>query len=184
MLDPSQERLRSSLVGSLTSLYAAVPSLRSAYAILIGITGYRASRHLVPRLLWALYPALVVFATVATGTHLAAGRRSGGRRPGDRLDDGQPAARRSSAASCAARPRREIGARPRRLRPRTAGVPFSERVTSARVARSGDVCAVAPPRLAGRFVVGDDEVRRCDQAVVVYAPVITDRDLVPEVGAR
>jgi membrane-associated phospholipid phosphatase len=69
VLDPSQANLRSSLVGSLTNLYAAVPSLHSAYALLLGITGYRACRHLVTRLIWALYPALVVFATVATGNH-------------------------------------------------------------------------------------------------------------------
>jgi membrane-associated phospholipid phosphatase len=69
VLDPAQANLRSSLVGSLTNLYAAVPSLHCAYAILLGITGYRAGRHLVTRLVWACYPALVVFATVATGNH-------------------------------------------------------------------------------------------------------------------
>ncbi len=69
VLDPSQANLRSSLVGSLTNLYAAVPSLHTAYALLLGITGYRACRHLVTRLIWAAYPALVVFATVVTGNH-------------------------------------------------------------------------------------------------------------------
>ena len=69
ILDPTQANLRSSLVGSLTNLYAAVPSLHSAYALLLGITGYRACRHRVTRLIWALYPVLVVFATVATGNH-------------------------------------------------------------------------------------------------------------------
>ena len=44
VLDPTQANLRSSLVGSLTNLYAAVPSLHTAYALLIGITGYRACR--------------------------------------------------------------------------------------------------------------------------------------------
>ena len=60
VLDPTQANLRSSLVGSLTNLYAAVPSLHSAYALLLGITGYRACRHLVTRLIWAVYPVLVV----------------------------------------------------------------------------------------------------------------------------
>ncbi|MDX6378458.1 MAG: hypothetical protein QOE98_2761 [Gaiellaceae bacterium] len=69
VLDPSQANLRSSLVGSLTNLYAAVPSLHCAYAMLLGITGYRACRHLVTRLVWAAYPTLVVFATVVTGNH-------------------------------------------------------------------------------------------------------------------
>ena len=69
VLDPTQANLRSSLVGSLTNLYAAVPSLHSAYAALLGITGYRACRHVVTRLVWACYPVLVVFATVVTGNH-------------------------------------------------------------------------------------------------------------------
>ena len=69
VLDPAQANLRSSIVGSLTNLYAAVPSLHTAYALLIGITGYRACRHLVTRLIWAIYPALVVIATIVTGNH-------------------------------------------------------------------------------------------------------------------
>jgi len=69
VLDPTQANLRSSVVGSLTNLYAAVPSLHTAYALLIGITGYRACRHLVTRLIWAIYPALVVIATIVTGNH-------------------------------------------------------------------------------------------------------------------
>jgi membrane-associated phospholipid phosphatase len=69
VLDPSQANLRSSMVGSLTNLYAAVPSLHTAYALLLGITGYRACRHRVTKLIWAAYPALVVLATVVTGNH-------------------------------------------------------------------------------------------------------------------
>jgi membrane-associated phospholipid phosphatase len=57
------------MVGSLTNLYAAVPSLHTAYALLIGITGYRACRHLATKLFWAVYPALVVLATIVTGNH-------------------------------------------------------------------------------------------------------------------
>ena len=37
---------------------------------LLGITGYRACRHLVTGLVWAAYPALVVFAIVVTGNRL------------------------------------------------------------------------------------------------------------------
>lgn len=69
VLDPAQENLRSSMVGSLTNLYAAVPSLHTAYALLLGITGWRACRHLVFKLVWALYPALVIVSTVVTGNH-------------------------------------------------------------------------------------------------------------------
>jgi membrane-associated phospholipid phosphatase len=68
-LDPSHANLRSSLLGSLTNLYAAVPSLHTAYAILLGITGVRVARHLVTRLIWALWPVLVVFSTVVTANH-------------------------------------------------------------------------------------------------------------------
>src|SRR4029079_10139276 len=57
------------MVGPLPTLSAAVPSLHTAYALLIGITGYRACRHLVTRLIWAIYPALVVIATIVTGNH-------------------------------------------------------------------------------------------------------------------
>lgn len=68
-LDPLHANLRSSLFGSLTNLYAAVPSLHTAYALIIGITGVRVCRHLVTRVFWGVYPALVVFATVVTANH-------------------------------------------------------------------------------------------------------------------
>jgi membrane-associated phospholipid phosphatase len=68
-LDPTHQNLRSSLFGSLTNLYAAVPSLHTAYAILLGITGVRVGRHLVTRIAWALWPVLVVFSTVVTANH-------------------------------------------------------------------------------------------------------------------
>jgi membrane-associated phospholipid phosphatase len=68
-LDPSHANLHSSLFGSLTNLYAAVPSLHTAYALLIGITGVRVGRHLVTRVFWGLWPAVVVFSTVVTANH-------------------------------------------------------------------------------------------------------------------
>jgi membrane-associated phospholipid phosphatase len=68
-LDPSGTHLRSSLVGSLTNLYAAVPSLHTAYALAVGITGYGVARTLAGRVAACAYPLLVVFATVATGNH-------------------------------------------------------------------------------------------------------------------
>ncbi len=69
ILDPAHAHLHSSLFGSLTNLYAAVPSLHVAYALMIGITGVRVGRHLAVRVAWALYPVLVAFATVVTANH-------------------------------------------------------------------------------------------------------------------
>jgi membrane-associated phospholipid phosphatase len=46
-----------------------MPSLHSATAILVGSTGVLVTRHLIFRVVWALYPALVVFSIVATANH-------------------------------------------------------------------------------------------------------------------
>jgi hypothetical protein len=68
-LDPTQAHLNSSLLGSLTNLYAAVPSLHTAYALLIGFVGFRVSRTQAGRVAACVYPVLVVWATVATANH-------------------------------------------------------------------------------------------------------------------
>jgi membrane-associated phospholipid phosphatase len=49
--------------------YAAMPSLHTATAILVGVTGVLVTRHLLVRLAWGFYPALVVFSIVATANH-------------------------------------------------------------------------------------------------------------------
>jgi membrane-associated phospholipid phosphatase len=49
--------------------YAAMPSLHTATAILVGATGVLVTRHFFWRAVWALYPALVVFSIVATANH-------------------------------------------------------------------------------------------------------------------
>ncbi len=49
--------------------YAAMPSLHTATAILVGVTGVLVCRRLPGRLLWAFYPPLVVFSIVATANH-------------------------------------------------------------------------------------------------------------------
>jgi membrane-associated phospholipid phosphatase len=49
--------------------YAAMPSLHTATAILIGSCGVLVVRHKLVKLVWALYPALVVFSIVATANH-------------------------------------------------------------------------------------------------------------------
>ena len=49
--------------------YAAMPSLHTATAILVGSCGVLVARHKFVKLVWALYPALVVFSIVATANH-------------------------------------------------------------------------------------------------------------------
>jgi membrane-associated phospholipid phosphatase len=49
--------------------YAAMPSLHTATAILVGVTGVLVARHLLVRIVWALYPLLVIFSIVATANH-------------------------------------------------------------------------------------------------------------------
>ena len=53
----------------LSNPYAAMPSLHTATAILIGFLAWHAVRNPVGRVLWALYPCLVVYSIVATGNH-------------------------------------------------------------------------------------------------------------------
>ncbi|MDX6618219.1 MAG: hypothetical protein QOK36_605 [Gaiellales bacterium] len=59
--------------GTLVSLfgnpYAAMPSLHTATAILVGACGVLVARHALVKLMWGLYPALVVFSIVATANH-------------------------------------------------------------------------------------------------------------------
>jgi hypothetical protein len=57
------------LVAALANPYAAMPSLHTATALLVGISGVLLCRSLVMRAIWALYPGLVVFAIVATANH-------------------------------------------------------------------------------------------------------------------
>ncbi len=61
--------MQSSLVQALGNPYAAMPSLHSAYAIVLGVTGVVVFRHPAVRALWTIYPAIVVYAIVATGNH-------------------------------------------------------------------------------------------------------------------
>ncbi len=49
--------------------YAAVPSMHCAFALMIGLTAARLSRHWYTQVLWALWPALVVWVVIVTGNH-------------------------------------------------------------------------------------------------------------------
>ena len=59
----------SGIIETFANPYAAMPSLHTAYALIIGISGLLITRHLAVRLMWALYPSLVVFSIVATANH-------------------------------------------------------------------------------------------------------------------
>jgi hypothetical protein len=59
----------SSTINGLTNLYAAVPSMHVACALIIGWTLARLSRSVVARTLWLLYPFLMTFVIIATANH-------------------------------------------------------------------------------------------------------------------
>ena len=59
----------SGLIASLANPYAAMPSLHTAYALIVGGSAVLLVRSRPLRVLWALYPALVVFSIVATANH-------------------------------------------------------------------------------------------------------------------
>jgi uncharacterized membrane protein YbhN (UPF0104 family) len=58
----------SGLIAALSNPYAAMPSLHTAYAITVGVTGLAVTRSRL-RFLWVGYPALVVFSIIATANH-------------------------------------------------------------------------------------------------------------------
>jgi hypothetical protein len=53
----------------LTNIYAAVPSMHVAFALMIGWPLASLSRTRVARVLWRLYPLLIAFVIVATANH-------------------------------------------------------------------------------------------------------------------
>ena len=60
---------QSGIVAMFSNPYAAMPSLHTAYALTIGITAITVTRSPLVRLVWALYPGLVVFSIVSTANH-------------------------------------------------------------------------------------------------------------------
>jgi hypothetical protein len=62
----------STAVNALFNPYAAVPSMHVCFALMIGITLARLSKHRFTRIAWGLYPLLVTFVIVATGNHFLA----------------------------------------------------------------------------------------------------------------
>jgi hypothetical protein len=59
----------SSTVNALTNLYAAVPSMHVAFALMIGGTLARLSRNKFARVLWWGYPLLMAFVIIVTANH-------------------------------------------------------------------------------------------------------------------
>jgi membrane-associated phospholipid phosphatase len=57
------------LVQLLANPYAAMPSLHAADALIVGIVMFQVSRHWWAKILWAFWPAWVLFAVMATGNH-------------------------------------------------------------------------------------------------------------------
>jgi membrane-associated phospholipid phosphatase len=53
----------------LVNQYAAVPSMHCAFALMIGIPGMIISSHRWAKVLWSLYPLLVLWVVVVTGNH-------------------------------------------------------------------------------------------------------------------
>lgn len=49
--------------------YAAVPSMHCAFALMIGCTGVRVSRHWFTRAFWAAWPMLVIWVVIVTANH-------------------------------------------------------------------------------------------------------------------
>jgi membrane-associated phospholipid phosphatase len=59
----------SASLNALTNLYAAVPSMHVAFALMIGWTLARLVRWRVARVLWVLYPFLMAFVIIVTANH-------------------------------------------------------------------------------------------------------------------
>lgn len=58
-----------SSINTLFNPYAAVPSMHVAFALMIAVPLARLVRSRTARLLWCVYPTVVVFVIVATGNH-------------------------------------------------------------------------------------------------------------------
>jgi len=59
----------SASLNALTNLYAAVPSMHVAFALMIGWTLARVVRWRALRVLWTLYPFLMAFVIIVTANH-------------------------------------------------------------------------------------------------------------------
>jgi hypothetical protein len=53
----------------LTNPYAAIPSIHTCYAVITAVTCFFLVKRMPVRVIWLLYPVLIVFSIVATGNH-------------------------------------------------------------------------------------------------------------------
>ena len=56
-------------VNALFNPYAAVPSMHCAFALMIGVTLAKVSKHRVTRVVWGIYPVIMTWAVVVTANH-------------------------------------------------------------------------------------------------------------------
>lgn len=56
-------------VSALFNPYAAVPSMHVCFALMVAVPLARLCKHRISRILWAIYPVLVVFIIVTTANH-------------------------------------------------------------------------------------------------------------------
>lgn len=56
-------------VNALFNPYAAVPSMHCAFAMMLGFTFMRIGKHRVTRIVWGVYPAVMVWCVVVTANH-------------------------------------------------------------------------------------------------------------------
>lgn len=68
-LNADAVNFHSSFIDALNNPYSAMPSLHVSYAIVLGLAGIALTRRRWAKLLWSLYPGLVIYSVVATGNH-------------------------------------------------------------------------------------------------------------------
>jgi len=68
-LDANAVNLHSRLIDALNDPYSAMPSLHASYAVVLGAAGVALTRPLWLKVVWFLYPPLVVYSVIATGNH-------------------------------------------------------------------------------------------------------------------
>jgi membrane-associated phospholipid phosphatase len=59
----------SALAKAFINPYAAVPSMHCAFALMVGLSAAKLSRHWYTRTLWMIWPALVIWVVIVTGNH-------------------------------------------------------------------------------------------------------------------
>lgn len=59
----------SALAKAFINPYAAVPSMHCAFALMVGLSAAKLSRHWYTRALWTMWPALVIWVVIVTGNH-------------------------------------------------------------------------------------------------------------------